>query len=217
VAAAADERGDAGLEADFRGVGDGNAELDITESVHGQNLSFRDGIADEPFRDRQHDQIRDVDFRSGRGQFRVPGQMRGDRHEDIAAVKGRRDVGQPQLAVGQAERTRRAARCRHGPGQQAVVGADEHRLARRHRHGPPGRAHAGIDHRHVHGRRQVGHGLGQHGRAAPDVAGRDLVGHVDDAGVRRDPGGHAMARGDEPVFEPVVGEEAEVAETGHER
>ena len=66
------------------------------------------------------------------------------------------------------------------------------------------------------GRRQVGHGLGQHRRAAPDVAGRDQVGDVDDAGVRRDTGGHAAARGHEPVFEPIVGEEAEVAKTGHD-
>src|SRR6516225_3445302 len=71
VAAAADERARARLEADFRGVGGGNGELDIAEAVYGQNLAFGDRIADQPFRGRQRDQIRDVDFRSGRGQFHL--------------------------------------------------------------------------------------------------------------------------------------------------
>jgi hypothetical protein len=142
--------------------------------------------------------------------------VRGDRHEDIAAVKGRRHLLEPELAVGQVECARRPARCRHRPGKQAVIGADEHRISRRHRHAAPGGAHAGIDHRHVNGGRQVGHGLGEHGRAAPDVAARDQVGHVDEGGVRRDAGAHAAAGGHESVLEPVVGEEAEIPEMAHD-
>jgi hypothetical protein len=36
------------------------------------------------------------------------------------------------------------------------------------------------------------------------------------AGVRRQPGADAVAGGDEAVFEPVVGQEAEVTKTGHD-
>ena len=68
----------------------------------------------------------------------------------------------------------------------------------------------------VHRRGQVGDGLGQHRRAAPDVARRDQVGHVDDVRVRRDPGTDPVAGGHETVLEPVVGEEAQVAKTVHD-
>jgi hypothetical protein len=68
----------------------------------------------------------------------------------------------------------------------------------------------------VDGRRQVGNGLREHGRAPPDVARRDQVGHVDDGRVRRQPGADTVAGGDEAVFEPVVGQEAEVTKTGHD-
>ncbi len=53
-------------------------------------------------------------------------------------------------------------------------------VARLHRDAAAGGAHAGIDDRHVHGGRQVADGLGEHRRAAPDVAGLHQVGDVDD-------------------------------------
>ena len=132
-------------------------------------------------------------------------------------MKRRGHPAEPQLAIGQAEGALRAACRRHGPGEQAVIGADEYRGSGLHRDAAPGRADPGIDHRHVDGRRQVGQGLGQHGGPAPDVTRRDQVRHVDEAGVRRDPGRYAVTGGDEPVVEPVIGEEAEVAEMSHDR
>lgn len=51
------QHGPARLDTDFGGIGRGNSELNIAESVHGQHLSGRDVIADHPFRGRQHDQI----------------------------------------------------------------------------------------------------------------------------------------------------------------
>ena len=114
---------------------------------------------------------------------------------------------EPQLPVGQAERPRRR-RPTTPPPRTAARYRDPRtptpRPAPRRRAGPCRRR---MDHRHVHRRRQVGHGLREHGRAAPDVPRRDQVGRVDDAGVRRDPGGDPVTRGHEAVFEPVVGEE----------
>ena len=80
------KQGTARLDADLRGIRGGDGELDIAESVHGHYFAFRGGIADDPFRGGQRDQIARVDFGLRRGQIRVRRQMRGDRHEDIAAV-----------------------------------------------------------------------------------------------------------------------------------
>ncbi len=81
---------------------------------------------------------------------------------------------------------------------------------------PPGRADAGVDHPHVHRGRQVADGLGQHGRAAPDVARLHQVGDVDELNRRGDAERDALARGDKPVVKPVVGQESQVAKASHE-
>ena len=67
------------------------------------------------------------------------------------------------------------------------------------------------------GGRQVGDGLGKYGGAAAHVPWRDEMGNVDDPHAGSDAGGDPMAGGDEPVVEPIVGQEAEAVEGGHER
>ena len=76
-----------------------------------------------------------------------------------------------------------------------------------------GRADARVDDRDVHRRRQVRHGLRQHGRSPGDVRRRHVVRDVDDPHVGRDPGDHAVTCGGEAVDDAVVGREADPSDS----
>ena len=117
----------------------------------------------------QRDQVAHVDSRSRAAQCCFCRQMRGNRHEDVAAVKRRGHLAEPQLAIGQAEGALRAA-CRRtaqesrplsGPTNTEVPACTAMpRLAVP----TPGSTTATWT-----ARRQEGQGLGQHGGPAPDV------------------------------------------------
>ena len=76
----------------------------------------------------------------------------------------------------------------------------------------PGGADARVHDRDVYGGRQVRHGLREHGGAPRHVARRHPVRDVDDPHAGRQARDHAVAGGDEPVGEPVVGREADPVE-----
>jgi hypothetical protein len=61
----------------------------------------------------------------------------------------------------------------------------------------------------VYALREVGDGLGEYGGAAPYIARRDQVAHVDHPGLGSDPGYHSMTGGHIAIFEPVVGEKCD--------
>ena len=112
--------------------------------------------------------------------------------------------------VGQTDRPGGAADHAHGAGEQAVVRADQHRLAvLAHLDGDrtPSGADTGIDHGEDHARNQVLDAAGERQGAGPDVVGRDLVGDVDDGGVRSDRADDRLDDADELVDQAVVRQE----------
>ena len=135
--------------------------------------------------------------------------MGGDGAEHVAAVEGGRHLRPPEgrvrervdARVGVAVQDRR---------EDAVVGADEQVGPGRDREAAPVRPDAGVHHRDEHGpgrERRVRGGEGE--RGALDVAGRDLVGDVDDLRRGRDPEDRALHRPDVVVAGAEVGEEGE--------
>ena len=94
--------------------------------------------------------------------------------------------------------------------QQAVVGADEvAAVAIAERERPASAADAWIDDGEVNADRHVGERVREHQRALQDRLRRNPVRDVDDLGLWRDPLDHAVARADEVVLQPEVGEEAD--------
>ena len=57
----------------------------------------------------------------------------------------------------------------------------------------------------------------EYGGSAAHVTRGNQMGDVNDPHAGGDPGGDSVAGGDEPVVKPVVGEEREAVEGGHER
>ncbi len=111
----------------------------------------------------------------------------------------------------------RSAEHGHCRCEQAVVGADEHAVLDRDRDATPVGADPRIDHREHESFREVLHGAGERERAGTDVEGRNVVGDVDDAELRRDVGHDRVADADELVGAAVVGEERDELGARHHR
>ena len=143
---------------------------------------------------------------------REPGGEPGrDRREDVAAVEGGRERGQPQLLVAQLVGDVDAAVEIDGVHEQPVVRADEEPVAvAAQGDRPPRAAHARVDDREDHGPvRHVGQRVAQHHGPGQHVALGQAVGDVDDPDVGRQPGDHGAAHAGEVVRVPVVAEEAD--------
>ena len=113
-------------------------------------------------------------------------EMRGRRREDVARVKGARDVGQAVALVDELVRDVDLELLRRED-QQAVVGADEHAPVNgAHGDRAAFAADARIDDREVHADRHVDGRVAQHERALEHRLRLDAVRDVDHARVRRD-------------------------------
>ena len=138
------------------------------------------------------------------------GEVGGRRREDVAAVEGARDGLEPVRRVLQLPRALDAAETVRGQHEQPVVRADvEPSVAGAESDGLPLGADTGIDDREVHALGHVREGVGEHERALQHLRRLDAVRDVDDVRVRRDALDHAVARADEVVLEPEVGEEGD--------
>src|SRR6266540_968116 len=120
-------------------------------------------------------------------------QAGGDRREDVPAVERGGGLWGEPLVVGQLDRPQHAAQHLGRTGKQPVVRAHEQAARRLEGDAAPGGTDTRVHHRHVDGRRQVRHSLREHGRAPGHLAGRYLVGDVDDPYGRCDARDHAVA------------------------
>ena len=135
--------------------------------------------------------------------------MRCGRREHVACVERARDVGQPVARLGELVRgfDPELVGREH---QEAVVGTDERpAVARADRDRVTGAADVWIHDREVHADRHVRNRVAQYERALEHRLRRDSVRDVDHARLGGDAGDHAVARADELVLEPEVGEEGD--------
>ena len=146
------------------------------------------GIADRPAELLRRDAIREVGRHWG---------------EDVSAMKCPADLWQPEARLIELPGLR--ARFSQRGAEDAVVRADVGGAFGGDEQGTPRAPHAGIDHGQVDRRfREVGCGTGKHICGLTHVLGRDLVGQIHEADVRRDAEDHAFHDADKAVGQAEV-------------
>ena len=135
-------------------------------------------------------------------------EVRGRRREDVAPVERRRDRLERVLAVRDLVRGLDPAELLRGRHEQPVVGADvEAAVAAAEGDRPAIAPDARVDDREVHALGEVRERVREHDRPLQHAVRLDPVRDVDDLDLGRDPLHHAVARADEVVLEPEVGQE----------
>src|SRR5919202_2796595 len=196
----------------------GYGQAGVAVAVYGDD-PCRDTLTRAPLDDTRYAEAHQGGWFRGLSQLRElqsRREVRRHRREDVATVEGVRDGVDVIALVGEHYHLRNATQSLSSRGEQAVIRPDQQGPALRpQRERPPIRTNSRIDDREVD--RVIWHVASrvlQDLRPGLDLESRHLVSKIHDRYPGRDAQHHTLARADEVVGEPEVGEEADGPHAG---